>query len=97
MRAWAILLGGLIVWTVHFFTLYAIASILLTTMLARWLVAGATAVCLACDALLLASALRSPGDGPLDHFERWLRMLGALVAAISLVAVLWQGLPALLA
>lgn len=97
MRAWAHLLGGLIVWTVHFFSLYAIASTFLTTVLARLLAGGVTLACLAADALLLASAFRPPGNARLDSFERWMRMLAGLIAAISLIAVLWQGLPVLLA
>ncbi len=96
MRAWALLLGGLIVWTVHFFTLYAIASVFLTTMLARLLAGAATLACLAADAMLLASAIRAARSSDMDEFERWLRMLAALIAAISFVAVLWQGFPVLL-
>ena len=53
MRAWALLLGGLIVWTVHFFTLYTIGSIFLTTPLARLLTILVTAACLIADLLLL--------------------------------------------
>ena len=32
MRRWLLLMGGLLVWTVHFFGSYAIASILLDNM-----------------------------------------------------------------
>lgn len=97
MRAWTLLLAGLIVWTAHFFTLYAIASIFLTTPPARLLAGAATVVCLAVDALLLISVLRALRGAGLDAFERWMRVLAGMGASISLVAVLWQGLPALLA
>ena len=96
MRAWAFMLGGMIVWAVHFFALYTIASVFLTTPTARFLTILVTLLCLAADGGLLALALkarRETGDGP----AHWAVTLAALMRAISLVAVLWQGLPALLA
>lgn len=93
MRGWALLLGGLIVWTVHFFTLYAIASIFLTTTLSRLLAGVVTLACLAADALLLRHGLRGRQA---DGFDGWMHRVAALVAGLSFVAVLWQGLPALL-
>jgi hypothetical protein len=96
MRAWAFMLGGLIVWTVHFFSLYIIASIFLTTILARILALAATLACLAADGWLLARALRRLRTENADEAGRWNVSIAALAAAISLVAVAWQGLPALL-
>ena len=97
MRSWALLLGGMIVWTVHFFTLYAIGSIFLTSTLARVLTVVVTAACLAADAYLLRWAIRDLREGERDEFSAWLRRLAALIAAISFVSVLWQGFPAILA
>lgn len=94
MRAWAFMLGGMIVWTVHFFSLYIVASIFLTTPLSRMLTGLITLTCFAANGALLARALRSPNG---DEANRWINSLAALTAAISLVAVAWQGLPALLA
>lgn len=96
MRAWTLFLGGLIVWTVHFFSIYTIASIFLTSTLSRLLTLAVTAACLAADAALLLWAVRDLRRGATDEFAGWLRRLAALIAAISFVAVLWQGLPALL-
>ena len=96
MRTWALLLGGMIVWTVHFFTIYGIASIFLTSTLSRVLTLLVTAACLAADALLLWWAIRDLRGSGSDEFSRWLRRLAALIAASSLIAVLWQGLPAIL-
>ena len=96
MRAWVLFLGGLIVWTVHFFSIYSIASIFLTSTTSRVLTLALTAVCLAADAGLLWWAVRDVRRGGLDDFSCWLRRLAALVAAGSFIAVLWQGLPALL-
>jgi hypothetical protein len=91
------MLGGLIVWTVHFFSLYIIASIFLTTTPARILALAMTLACLGADGWLLSRALgKLRGDGA-DEAGRWNVSLAALAAAISLVAVAWQGLPALLA
>lgn len=97
MRAWAFMLGGLIVWTVHFFSIYIVASIFLTSDVARILTVLITLACLAADGVLLTSALRLLRGGGTDEAGRWNISLAALAAAISLVAVAWQGLPALLA
>lgn len=97
MRAWALLLGGLIVWSIHFFSLYVIASIFLTSILSRVLTLLVTAACLTANGGAFWWALRdSRGDGG-DEFWRWTRAIAALIAAISFLAVLWQGLPAIFA
>jgi hypothetical protein len=96
VRAWTFLLGGLLVWTAHFFALYAIASILETSPRARLLTALATLAGLAADGWLLSSALARRGDGAAGPPERWADQVAALGAGLSAVAVLWQGLPALL-
>ena len=92
-RGWAFLLGGLIVWAIHFFVLYAIASIFLTTMSARLLTLGATLLCLGAAALLVRDALRF---SPADRAETWMRSVALCGLGISVVAVFWQALPALL-
>lgn len=97
MRAWAFMLGGMIVWAVHFFALYIVASIFLTSTTSRVLTVLITLVCLAAAGLLLQRsrrAIRHEGD---DAFTRWQAYLAALTAALALVAILWQGLPAFLA
>jgi len=91
------MLGGLIVWTVHFFSIYIIASILLTSNVARILTLLVTLGCLTMDGVLLARALRHSRSASMDEFGRWNVSLAALAAAISMVAVAWQGLPAVLA
>ena len=96
MPGWLLALGGLLVWTAHFFGLYLIASIWLTTTTARVVAGVFTLACLAADAWLLwrsAPARRSEGS---DGFDRWLLVLAFLGAALSALAVLWQGLPALI-
>lgn len=96
MRAWAFLLGGLLVWTVHFFGSYGFASLFLDSPATRWLAGGLTVLCLAADALLFRRALAAYRVER-DDARRWRAMIATWAASISFVAVLWQGLPALLA
>jgi hypothetical protein len=96
MPLWLLALGGLLVWTAHFFGLYLIASIWLTTPTASVIALVFTVACLAADGWLLwrTAPARRPKD--LDAFDRWLLLLAFLGAALSALAVLWQGLPALI-
>ncbi len=96
MRAWLLLLGGLIVWAGQFFLLYAIGSIFLTTTTARVLTGVATVAAIAVDVWLLSQARRA-WTSATDGLQRWLAYCGGVLAGLSLVAVSWQGLPALLA
>jgi len=97
MRRWAWMLGGLIVWTIHFMGVYAIAS--LADVVSRaddaaWRMAGlgfSAACLLAALALagLAARRLRQRTD-PSTGFGDQLALLGGGVAA---VAIVWQALP----
>jgi len=89
VKSWLIVLGGLIVWAVHFFGVYALAEIAPD----RVLVLVLSAVCLLADAVLLRSGLRLPTP---DGFARWRRSSAITGALLSMVAVAWQSLPALL-
>ena len=93
MRAWTIMLGGLAVWAAHFFTLYGIASLLPGRPEARWLVLAATLTAVAANGLLLWKTTRGANEA--DSLDRWTSQLGASGAAVSLVAVIWQCVPAL--
>ena len=100
MRAWLFMLAGLIVWAVHFMGVYAIASVAAVVgqadgPLALWLIGVLTLFCATADALILAAAMRQ-GRRAADGLERLICSLAGLAAAISIVAVLWQGLPALI-
>ena len=94
MRIWALLLGGLIVWAADFFLLYGIASIFLDTPIARILAVVVTLAALGADSWLIVLNWKRY-SAPADDYERWLAWIGFLGAAISAVAVLWQGFPAL--
>ena len=97
MRAWLLLLGGMLVWTLHFFSLYALGSVFGTTPLARIGAIVATIACLAADAWILWLCRRTARSNDVSTVTGWPARLGAPVAVLSLVAVAWQGLPALLA
>jgi hypothetical protein len=95
MRAWLLLLSGLIVWTVHFFGVYTAASLFPGTSLARWLTGLLT---LAALGLLAAAVFLVKGNTTGrkdDNLSRWLESLALLGAALSAIAILYQGLPAL--
>ena len=97
MRRWAWMLGGLIVWTIHFMGVYAIAS--LADVVSRaddtaWRMAGLgfSAACWLTALILTGLAarrLRRRTD-PSACFGDQLALLGGGVAA---VAIVWQALP----
>lgn len=97
MRRWVWMLGGLIVWTVHFMGVYAIAS--LADVVSRaddpaWRMGGLafSAACGLAAAALTVVALRRTRrrTDPSISFGDQLALLGAGVAT---VAIVWQALP----
>lgn len=96
MRFWRSLLGGLILWTAHFFAIYIIASLWPGTFLARVLVLMATILALAVAGWRSMLVLRNMRAVP-DDFTRWSRGLALLGYALAATAILYQGLPSLLA
>lgn len=92
MRTWLVLLAGMIVWTIHFFALWTVGSVVLSVPVARVIVATLTIACFLADAGLLMVLVRKRAG---DELEKWVRSLGLLGVGLSLVAVTWQGLPAL--
>ncbi|QNN65277.1 hypothetical protein H9L12_01140 [Sphingomonas rhizophila] len=96
MRTWLALLGGLLVWAAHFFAVYGVASIYPGSDRARWLTVVVTLMALGALAIqyrLVAGRFQVEARSELDHWFRGLANLGLALAAI---AVLYQGLPALL-
>jgi hypothetical protein len=95
MRAWAYMLGGLLVWTAHFFLLYGAASIFQTSDTTRWITAVVTFFCLAIAAWLAVKGWKGR-QAEEDRFSRWSHWLASITGAGAFIAVLWQGLPAIL-
>jgi hypothetical protein len=95
MRTWLILLGGPILWTAHFFALYIIASLLPGTRTAAIFVILATVIAITIAIWATLRAVRSL-KVTADDFRRWSLCLSILATAISLVAIVYQGMPALI-
>ena len=96
MRGWTLLLGGLLVWTAHFFLLYGIASIFPGSSTANVLTLAVTVPALAIDGWILWVAIRRLRRDDDDGLAGWISELGAVGAGLSLVAVAWQALPAIM-
>ena len=97
MRRWLFLLAGLIVWLVHFLGVYGIASVAdvvrdAEAPAALWAVVGFTLACAAADLAILAVAVPRLRRAA-DSVDRFVTGGAAFNAGLSLVAVLWQGLP----
>lgn len=96
MRTWGWMLGGLIVWSIHFLGVYLISSVADVVATAddlRWRMAGVvfSAVCILVTCGLLWTSLRRLQVEP----ARFADQLAALGAATAVVAIAWQTLPTL--
>jgi hypothetical protein len=102
------MIGGLIIWAAHFTFLYAFNTLACTRSFAGADVFGfsavsfavglATLVALASSGAILISALASgashkPAQG-VANTDRFLNYTAAMIAVISLVAIIWNGFPA---
>ena len=93
------MLSGLVVWAAHFLGVYGIASLAdlagrADAPIARWSVGGFSLACVTVDLGILAAVTRrSPLADPL---AAWANALAGLGALLSLIAVTWQTLPAVL-
>ncbi|MFN3931940.1 MAG: hypothetical protein ACK4JY_09350 [Brevundimonas sp.] len=100
MGRWLWMLGGLIVWTIHFMGVYAIASLgdVVTSaddLVWRMIGLGFSAACLLVAlAITYAAArrVRRPAE-PSVGFGDQLALLGG---GISALAIVWQALPTLI-
>jgi hypothetical protein len=92
VRSWTMLLGGLVVWAVHFFALYSVASIFLTTPIARVLTLLVSLVCLGANGLLFWWVRR----GDTAAADGWFSTMALYATSVSTLAILWQALPAIL-
>lgn len=95
MVRWAVLLGGLLTWAAHFFLLYGFASIFPGKPLASGLTIAATFAALVVDSFILRAGLAMARSANHRSPDRWIGEVGVVGAAISMIAILWQLLPAL--
>lgn len=90
----------MIVWALHFGGVYLIASILALLpgtgpQTSLWAGGGWTLACVLADlAVLWVLFARRAGERG-DPVSDWLNSAGIFLAGVSLIAVLWQGLPLL--
>ena len=95
MRAWALLIAGLVIWAAHFFALYGIASVLPGRRAdALWFVLAATVFAVAANVLVLRRLRARPGHA--DEVNVWVTRVASLGAIFSVLAVLWQTVPVLI-
>ena len=98
MKAWAYMLGGLVVWAVHFLGVYVIASVADVAggadhPVSRGAVGMFTLVCLiAAGWLTLDAGRRWRRAG--DEMAGFVSAVAATGAGVAVVSILWQGLPA---
>lgn len=93
MRQWALLLGGLLLWAVHFFGLYLIGEFWGDGRAERTTILLLTVIALGAAGALFVRLRRSPGD---PGFERWHRSVALLGLGTAVLAILWQTLPGLI-
>ena len=93
MRNWLTLLSGFLLWTIHFFALYVVASAFPARSISYWLTGLFTVICLAV-APMLAGRLRR--QNATSGMEGWVRLVALCGLGLSVVAIAWQGLPALI-
>lgn len=95
MRGWPAILAGLAVWAAHFVAVYAIASVWPgQPRIATWLVIAMTTAAIVANVAILWRLARVTTD---DDLDRWVIRLAQGGAALSLVAVAFQTVPALYA
>lgn len=96
MRAWLLLLSGLIIWTLHFFGIYAAASLFPGTSLARRLTVILTLAALGLLAATIYVVKSRSKRRENDTLAAWADRLALLGGAIAGIGILYQGLPALI-
>ena len=87
MRAWASILGGLVIWAAHFFVIYTAAIIFVSSVTAHWIGGAMTLICVVAEIWLFVKLRRS------RDLDGWLQALGLASCAFSLVAITWQSFP----
>ena len=95
MQQWRNLLGGLLLWAVHFFAVYIIGSVFPGTRIASVLVIIATLAILVIDAILAIRLLRTLTSLH-DGLQRWMDGISMLGYTLAAVAIIYQCLPAIL-
>ena len=101
MTRWLMLLGGLLIWALHFLGVYiitSVADVVATSDAPGWRIAGVlfSASCIAAEVGLAAWVLRTARQDiqpPASDFERALSIGGCVLGGVG---ILFQTLPLLL-
>lgn len=99
MKTWAWMLGGLIVWSIHFIGVYLISSVADVVATAddpawRWGALAFSALCLLAAGGLLAIAGRRLARSS-DAGVRFPDQIAGCGAGVAAIAIAWQALPTL--
>lgn len=86
MQTWAYLLGGLIVWAIQFFAVYAASSIFLTSTTTRVITALMTFACLTAAAAVATRGWAGQSRDA-DPSERWVHTMACLSGATAFLAI----------
>ena len=99
-------LAGLLIWAAHFTVIYGFTGLACARGLANQqvlgfglidvVVVGATILALLAAAAVLMRALRFANASEQAESVPFLRWTAAMSAALAMIAILWEGLPALL-
>lgn len=94
MRDWGLMLGGLLVWTLHFLGVYGVASVAdlsapPTAALWRWIGIALTGLCLLAVVVIVRRTRPSTQDPGL------FRQVGLGACVLSFIAIVWQSVPLL--
>ena len=95
MRHLRNLLGGFLLWAVHFFAVYIIASIFPGTTTSIVLILAITLVMLAITLWSTARTFRAL-QGASDGLHRWTISLSLFGYGLAGIAIIYQALPAIL-
>ena len=95
MHEWRNLLGGLLLWAIHFFAVYIIGSVFPGKRIAAALVLITTFAIIAVTLTLAINAFRAISEMH-DGLQRWMSDLSLLGYLIGGLAIIYQGLPAIL-
>lgn len=96
MQRWFYMLGGMLVWAIHFVGVYAIASIGDVVARAddptwRMIGLGFSVLCVIVATILLIHAIRRRGDGT-DAIDLQ-NLLARAGAGLAVISIAWQTLP----
>jgi hypothetical protein len=96
---WLALIGGLLIWAVHFVGVYTIASLAdvwwsAEELGARWIAVAFSLACLLATAVVALWVWRRPSR-PLDltGLSDWEQGVGLTGAGVAAISILWQTAP----